>query len=69
MLSSWEEIKINYMIVFLPSDHKGIPRLYATGDNVACNIYGDYHPSFLPGNTLGFAVNSGCIVEKTLEHI
>lgn len=35
-----------------------IPGLYACGTD-ACNIFGDSYCFFLPGNTMGFAVNSG----------
>jgi len=41
-------------------DTKGftIGGLYASGTD-ACNIFGDSYCFFLPGNTMGFAVNSG----------
>ncbi len=37
--------------------HK-IPGLYAVGTD-ACNIYGDSYCFYMPGNTMGFAINSG----------
>lgn len=37
-----------------------IPGLYACGTD-ACNIFGDSYCFLLPGNTMGFAVNSGRI--------
>lgn len=45
------------MEVLDPSGIK-IPGLYACGTD-ACNIYGDSYCFFMPGNTMGFAVNSG----------
>ena len=35
-----------------------IPGLYAAGTD-ACNIFGDSYCFYMPGNTMGFAVNSG----------
>jgi fumarate reductase flavoprotein subunit len=35
-----------------------IPGLYASGTD-ACNIYGDSYCFYMPGNTMGFAINSG----------
>ena len=37
-----------------------IPGLYAAGTD-ACSIYGDSYVFVLPGNTMGFALNSGRI--------
>ncbi|MBT8226531.1 MAG: FAD-dependent oxidoreductase [Dactylosporangium sp.] len=41
-------------------DRRGlpIPGLYAAGTD-ACNIFGDSYCFYLPGNTMGFAINSG----------
>jgi len=53
----------------LTSDHKVIRGLYAAGNDAACNIYQDAYPP-LPGNTLGFAINSGCMAaENAIEYI
>lgn len=51
-------IKINDMLEVVDTDSKTIPNLYACGTdaNAVCNP--DY-VFILPGNTLGFAVNSG----------
>ena len=39
---------------------KPIPGLYAAGSD-ACNLYNDSYMFLLPGNSMGFAVNSGRI--------
>jgi len=51
-------IKINYKTEVLDKDYEIIPGLYAAGVD-ACTIYGDSYVFILPGNTMGFAVNSG----------
>ncbi len=53
-------LKINYKAEVLDDDHDPIPGLYAAGLD-ACTIYGDSYPFILPGNTMGFALNSGRI--------
>ena len=40
-----------------------IPGLYAAGAD-ACNLYDDSYMFLLPGNSMGFAVNSGRIAGK-----
>jgi fumarate reductase flavoprotein subunit len=44
----------------LNKDWEKIAGLYAAGTD-ACTIYGDSYVFVLPGNTMGFAVNSGRI--------
>jgi fumarate reductase flavoprotein subunit len=62
-------IKINHKTEVLTKDHEVIPGLYAVGTD-ACGIYGDSYVFVLPGNTMGFAVNSGRIAgENALEYI
>lgn len=62
-------IKINYKTEVLTRDHEVIPGLYAAGTD-ACAIYGDSYVFVLPGNTMGFAVNSGRIAgENAVEYI
>jgi fumarate reductase flavoprotein subunit len=62
-------IKINYKTEVLTRNHEVIPGLYAAGTD-ACGIYGDSYVFVLPGNTMGFAVNSGRIAgENALEYI
>jgi fumarate reductase flavoprotein subunit len=53
-------IKINHRTEVLTKQWKKIPGLYAAGTD-ACSIYGDSYVFILPGNTMGFAVNSGRI--------
>jgi len=53
-------IKINHKTEVLTKDWEVIPGLYAVGTD-ACTIYGDSYVFVLPGNSLGFAVNSGRI--------
>lgn len=53
-------IKINERTEVLGKDWKKIPGLYAAGTD-ACSIYGDSYAFILPGNTMGFAINSGRI--------
>jgi fumarate reductase flavoprotein subunit len=62
-------IKINYKTEVLKKDWKKIPGLYAAGTD-ACSIYGDTYVFILPGNTMGFALNSGRIAgENAAEYI
>jgi len=62
-------IKINHKAEVLNKDWKKIPGLYAAGTD-ACSIYGDSYVFILPGNTMGFAINSGRIAgENAVEYI
>ena len=62
-------IKINYKTEVLDKNWKVIPGLYAVG-NDACSIYGDSYVFVLPGNTMGFAINSGRMAgENAVEYI
>ena len=53
-------ILINHKMEVMTQDYKVIPGLYAVGTD-ACNIYGDSYTFTLPGNTMGFCINSGRI--------
>jgi fumarate reductase flavoprotein subunit len=53
-------ILINHRTEVMNQESKVIPGLYAAGVD-ACNIYGDSYPFTLPGNTMGFCLNSGRI--------
>lgn len=53
-------IRINENCQVLDPDYEPIPGLYAAGAD-ACNIYDDSYMFLLPGNSMGFAVNSGRI--------
>jgi fumarate reductase flavoprotein subunit len=51
-------IKINHKTEVLDKNWDAIPGLYAAGTD-ACTIYGDSYVFVLPGNTMGFALNTG----------
>jgi len=57
-LGSLGGIKINYKTEVMNKNFEVIPGLYAAGLD-ANSIYGDTYIFWLPGNTLGFALNSG----------
>jgi fumarate reductase flavoprotein subunit len=59
-LETFGGIKINYKTEVLNKQDEVIPGLYAAG-NDANSIYSDTYPFFLPGNTLGFSLNTGRI--------
>jgi fumarate reductase flavoprotein subunit len=61
-------IKINHRTEVLDKRWKVIPGLFAAGTD-ACSIYGDSYVFILPGNTMGFAINSGRIAgENAAAH-
>ena len=51
-------IKINCDGAVLNKDWEPIPGLYAAGTDT-CNIYGDSYMFLLPGNTMGYCLNTG----------
>ena len=53
-------IRINENCEACDKDFEPIPGLYAAGAD-ACNLYDDSYMFLLPGNSMGFAVNSGRI--------
>ena len=57
-------IKINHRTEVVTDDFDPIPGLYAAGTD-ACSIYGDSYVFLLPGNTMGFALNSGRMAGET----
>jgi len=62
-------IKINYKTEVLDKNWDKIPGLYAAGTD-ACTIFGDSYVFLLPGNTMGFALNSGRMAgENAAEYI
>ena len=61
-------IKINYKAEVLDDDCDPIPGLYAAGLD-ACTIYGDSYPFILPGNTMGFALNTGRIAGENAAQL
>ena len=56
-------IRINENCECCDKDFEPIPGLYAAGAD-ACNLYDDSYMFLLPGNSMGFAVNSGRIAGK-----
>ena len=56
-------VKINHKMEVLDENAKVIPGLYCVGTD-ACSIYGDSYPFTLPGNTMGFCLNSGRIAAE-----
>jgi fumarate reductase flavoprotein subunit len=68
-LGSLGGIKINYKTEVLDKNQEAIPGLYAAGAD-ANSIYGDTYIFWLPGNTLGFALNSGRMAgENAAEYV
>ncbi len=62
-------IKINHRTEVITQNFDVIPGLYAAGTD-ACSIYGDSYVFILPGNTMGFALNSARIAaENALQYI
>jgi fumarate reductase flavoprotein subunit len=62
-------IKINDKAEVLDKKWEVIPGLYAAGTD-ACTIYGDSYVFVLPGNTMGFALNTGRIAgENAAKYI
>jgi len=59
-IGSMGGIKINYRTEVLDKDDEVIKGLFAAGLD-ANSMYGDSYPFVLPGNTMGFALNSGRI--------
>ena len=53
-------IKVNHRMEVVTDDWKVIPGLYGAGTDT-CSIYGDSYMFLLPGNTMGYALNSGRI--------
>ena len=62
-------IKINYRTEVLDKKWNKILGLYAAGTD-ACSIYGDSYVFVLPGNTMGFAMNTGRIAgERAASYV
>jgi fumarate reductase flavoprotein subunit len=53
-------VLVNENCQALDKDYHAVPGLYVAGTD-ACNIYDDSYCFLLPGNTMGFAVNTGRI--------
>lgn len=62
-------IKINHKTEVVTQDFEVIEGLYAAGTDT-CTIYGDSYMFLLPGNTMGYALNSGRMAgENATEYI
>jgi fumarate reductase flavoprotein subunit len=61
-------IKIDYKAEVLDDNSDPIPGLHAAGLD-ACTIYGDSYPFILPGNSMGFALNSGRIAGESAARL
>lgn len=62
-------ILVNHKMEVMDKDYNVIPGFYAVGVD-ACNIYGDSYTFTIPGNTMGFCLNSGRIAgENACEYI
>ena len=63
-------IRINDRMEVLDGNGEPIPGLYAGGYDATGGLYGDTYNLFLPGGSLGFALNSGRIAaENALKYI
>jgi fumarate reductase flavoprotein subunit len=62
-------IRVNYKYEVQDSEFSSIPGFYAAGTD-CCEIYNDIYMYYLPGNTMGFALNSGRIAgERAADFI
>ena len=62
-------IKINHKAEVVGEDFEVIPGFYAAGTD-ANSIHSDSYTFILPGNTMGFAINSGRIAgESAAEYL
>ena len=62
-------IQVDYKFQVLSTENKPIPGLFASGSDT-CDIYGDTYLFPLPGNTMGYAVNSGRLAaERATDYI
>ena len=51
-------VKVDHKLRAITEDYEVIPGLWAAGTD-ACDIYNGTYDYYLPGNTMGFAVNTG----------
>jgi len=56
-----EGIKINYKTEVLTKDYEVIAGLYTAGVDIGSELYTYTYPFLLPGNAMGYAINSGRI--------
>ena len=53
-------VLVNHKLEAMTDDYETVPGLYCVGTD-ACTIYGDSYNFCIPGNTMGFCLNSGRI--------
>ena len=62
-------IQVNYKFQVQGEDYRPIPGLYASGTDT-CDIYADTYLFVFPGNTMGYAINSGRLAaEHAVEYV
>ena len=62
-------IPVNYRFHVIDTENSPIPGLYASGSDT-CDIYGGTYLFPLPGNTMGYAVNSGRLAaERAADYV
>jgi len=59
-----EGIKVNHNTEVIGEDYRVIPGLYAAGMEIAADLYNGTYAFVLPGNAMGFALNSGRIAAE-----
>jgi fumarate reductase flavoprotein subunit len=57
----YEGIRVNYRTEVISEEFRVIPGLYAAGTDAMCNVYYGTYPNILPGNNMGFCINTGRI--------
>ncbi len=57
-------IGVNSDLEVLDTNHQVITGLYSAGTD-SCEIFGDSYMFLLPGNTMGYSINSGRIAARS----
>lgn len=61
-------IGVNSKLQVVDADNKAIAGLYSAGTD-SCEIFGDSYMFLLPGNTMGYSINSGRIAARSAMEI
>ena len=61
-------VLVNHRLEVMTDDYEKIPGLYCVGTD-ACTIYGDSYNFCIPGNTMGFCLNSGRIAGENAAEL
>ncbi len=61
-------VLVNHKLEVMTDDYETIPGLYCVGTD-ACTIYGDSYNFCIPGNTMGFCLNSGRIAGENAAEL